>query len=262
MSAVPPSIGSVTVVCSDRRRAAAARDLGAEGEQVVAIGDDRGAVDGGQAGDGVDRAARARPPRAGSLVAGLLDSRSASARERRIQRVGNRRHDRLAPALGVGRDDQQQAAALVRAHRHGELHQDVDRVAPRRRRVEAEQRRQQRRAVGQARGALVHDLDLVRFEHRDVGELEVLAAAVLLDHDAGRAPRLRAPGRTAAACACAPHTDRTPSIRRHAEVDARAARPPARPWPARRARAAARWRTASDAASPPERRRASEIVGT
>ena len=88
----------------------------------------------------------------------------------------------------------------MRAHRDGELHEQVHGPAHERR-VEAEQRGEQRRAIRQARRLFVDDLDLVAFEHGDVDELPRFFAAVMLDdeqsgrrdfdHDAQRRNRAR-----------------------------------------------------------------------
>ena len=70
-SAAPPSIGSVTDDLLDQRRALAPRDLRAESEQFVPIGDDRRAVDRRQPGDRVDRVVdRVLPLAASVLVVG------------------------------------------------------------------------------------------------------------------------------------------------------------------------------------------------
>ena len=151
-------------------------------------------------------------------VAVLLEQ-VGQPRERRIERVGNRRHDRLAPPIGPRGDDEQRAAALVRAHRHRQLHQDVHRIAPRPRRVEPEERGQQRRAVRKARRVLVHDLHLVRLEHGDVGELQVLAAAVLLDHDQSRRGHFEHHAVRRERADAAPHRQHA-VLRRDAEMDA------------------------------------------
>ena len=70
-------------------------------------------------------------------------------REGRRHRVGDRVDDRLAPLVAARGHDEQRPAAAVRAHRHGQLHQHVDRADPGLRGVEPEQRRQQLRAIGQ-----------------------------------------------------------------------------------------------------------------
>ena len=188
-------------------------------------------------------ASTARPallPQRGRGSSAAARISSASTRERRIELVGNRRDDRVAPALGAGRDDQQQPAALVRAHRDRELHQHVDRIAPRRRRVEAEERRQQRRAIGQARRAARRRsspgppsstamlANLVCSPPRCCLTTSRPGAATSSTRQYGGSVRVRAPHRQPAA------------VRPHAEVDARALDRRARPWPAPRASAAAR----------------------
>ena len=139
-AATLPSIGSVSATRSTGWPAAAPHDLRAERQQFVAVGHDRRAVHRRQAGDRVDHALHglaAMPvwlPRPGS------SHQVAQARERGLEAVGDRLDDRVAPRGAAGRDDQQQAAAPVRAHRHGELHEHVRRLHPRTRRVEPDER--------------------------------------------------------------------------------------------------------------------------
>ena len=69
------------------------------------------------------------------------------------------------------RHDEQRAAAPVRTHRDGELHQHVHRIHLCGRRTEAEQRFKERRAVGQTRARFIQHFDLIALEHGDVDEL-------------------------------------------------------------------------------------------
>ena len=71
----------------------------------------------------------------------------------------------------------------MRAHRDGELHQNVHGSGPGRRRVVPEQRTEDRRTVGQGRGMLVHNFDLIAFEHCYIDELARLIAAVMFDDE-------------------------------------------------------------------------------
>jgi hypothetical protein len=70
----------------------------------------------------------------------------------------------------------------VGPHRDGNLHQRVDRIDPRGGRFEAQHRGQQRRAIGEAGGPIVHHLDLVALQHRHVDELTGLLAMAVLHH--------------------------------------------------------------------------------
>ena len=85
--------------------------------------------------------------------------------------VLDRMHDRLPPGVGAKGNDEQNAPAEVAAHRKRKLYLHVQRVVVHHRRVESEHGGQERRAVGNARCALVDNLDLVAFEHGDVDEL-------------------------------------------------------------------------------------------
>ncbi len=107
----------------------------------------------------------------------------------------------------------------MRPHRHGQLHEHVHRVGIERRRLEADERREQRGAVGEARRLLVHDFDLIALEHGDVQVLRRLLAAMMFDdqqarrrdfdHQAQRWNRLRRSP-----------DDQAVAVPRHAEVDA------------------------------------------
>ena len=109
-----PSIGSRDDEPLDLRPPLGASDLHAEREQLVAVVDDGGAVDGGEAGHGVDHAAeRLGRPLGRVRVLGQLRQLA----ERRLHRVRDGTHDRLAPGLVARGHHQQRAAALVRAHR-------------------------------------------------------------------------------------------------------------------------------------------------
>ena len=126
----PPSIGSVTVDLLDRRRAAPAGDLGAERQQVVAVGEQRRAVHGRQPGDHLDGRGSSASCHPRSLpVVEVLPHQLREPEKGGDCAYENRRDDRLAPAVGARRHDEQQAAAAVRAHRDRELHEHVDRVA-------------------------------------------------------------------------------------------------------------------------------------
>ena len=135
------------------------------------------------------------------------------------------------------------------------------RFDPRRRRIEAEQRRQQRRAIRQARRALVDDLDLIALEHRDVHELARLVAAVVLHHEQPRRRDLDDESTAPESCARCP---RRRALRRCARRrgGCRRARPPAPPSPVCPAAAAAAARTAADDRAASGGSSASEILGT
>ena len=155
-----------------RRRSSPPRDLRAEGQQLVVVGQQRGAVDRRQPGDRLDVAVQRVLPRRARCRVDVLPHqlRQPGKRRRHARRESACTIESRQAAVPAGTTSSS-AAAAVRAHRDGELHQHVDRIAPRRRRVEAEQRRQQRRAVGKARRVLVDELDLIAFEHGDVDEL-------------------------------------------------------------------------------------------
>jgi len=70
---------------------------------------------------------------------------------------------------------------VVRAHRQREWQEHVVRAA--RGGIEAEQCADEVRALGRQRSLRVDDLDLIAFEHRDVGELAVRIGAAVLDHE-------------------------------------------------------------------------------
>ena len=95
-------------------------------------------------------------------------------------------HERFAPFHVLRRDDEQQPAPAVCAHRNSQLNEHVDPARPRGWRIEAQERGQELRTVGQARSLLVDDLDLIAFEHSDVHELPDLPAMMLDDEQSGR----------------------------------------------------------------------------
>jgi hypothetical protein len=80
--------------------------------------------------------------------------------------------------VGPCRDNQQRPAAPVGAHRDRQFDQHVGRLAPRGRRIEADQRVDEGRAVRQRRATLVDDLDAVAFDDHDVDELARVGLAV------------------------------------------------------------------------------------
>jgi len=101
--------------------------------------------------------------------------------------VLDRMHDRLPPGVGAKGNDEQNAPAEVAAHRKRKLYLHVQRVVVHHRRVESQHGSQEGGTVGDARSALVHDLDLVAFEHGHVDELaRLVARAVLQCQEPGR----------------------------------------------------------------------------
>ena len=118
-------MGSVTTTRSTRRRAAAAHDLGAERHQLERVGDDRGAVHRREPGDRRDRTPQILLPFVTLGFGACLCDQLRQFGERRLHAVEHRRHDRLAPGLGARRHHQKRAAAMMGAHRRGQLHQHV-----------------------------------------------------------------------------------------------------------------------------------------
>ena len=149
----------------DPRPALPARDLRAETEQLVTVREHHCAVDRRQAGD-----RRCRTERV------LVATSSASRLRPRVRRTAARRHTGPAArpiraTVGSRRDHQQRSAAAVRAHRQPP-------VAPSRSPTGSTMPASRTRAATSAaagsrarRRALVHHLDLIAFEHRNVDEL-------------------------------------------------------------------------------------------
>ncbi len=202
MSASPSSIGSVTERLLDQRRALAPGDLRAERQQVVAVGDDRRRR----------RRPSVRRPRVTASASSSCHSRVAAFGRRRGEQVGQAverratrvrssdgRSSRASCPIADGTISSMPPRPCARIETASSI-RTVDGRVPVRGRVEAEQRRQQGRAVGQRRAPLVDDLDLVAFEHRDVDELAAVAAVMLddqqarggdLEHEAERRNRAR-----------------------------------------------------------------------
>ncbi len=72
------------------------------------------------------------------------------------------------------------------AHGDSYLHHCVHRLNPRCRRIEPKQRRQQCRAIGLAGGTLIHHLNLIALEHRNVDKLARFLATMMLHHQQAR----------------------------------------------------------------------------
>ncbi len=162
-------------------RAPAPHDLHPEGQELVALVDDGRAVHRGQAGDAVDRASESFAPGGeGALVDG------GRQHLRQVGEggdgVGDGARGRCVPPLAVAGDHQERAAPPVRPHGDGQLREDVGGPRGRRRRLEAEQRREQRGAVGKGGPRLVHHLDALPLQHGDGAVLVVLVAAPVLHH--------------------------------------------------------------------------------
>ncbi len=127
----------------------AAGDLRAERQHVVLIGENHGAIHGGETGHGIDGPVE---------LAGVVRRGSSQLRQNREwgrHGVGNWRHDGFAPSVAGSGNHQQRSATAVRAHGYRELHQHIDRVLrcghPGGNGFRSKQRGQQRRAIGDGR---------------------------------------------------------------------------------------------------------------
>ncbi len=198
-----------------RRLPPATRDLRAEGQQLVAIVHERRAVDRSQAGDRLNRA-RAGPPairadrRRLCCADELGELRERRARRHRASARRSTPHQSVDPAGTTSNMPPRPCARIDAAMQHEHVHRRV-RLA---RAFEAEQQLQQRRAVRHARAALVHHLQLVALEHRDVDELAD-DSAPMLDDEQPRSRRPRSRRSAAEIARVVPQTLSSPVDVRH-----------------------------------------------
>ena len=96
-----------------RRPSVPPRNLGAERQKLVSIRDHDGAVDGGDARDGVDGVGQGVLPQAIVLFTRGLANELCELSERRGDGIGNGMHERFAPFHVLRRDDERQPAPAV-----------------------------------------------------------------------------------------------------------------------------------------------------
>ena len=121
---------------------------------------------------------------------------------------------------GAGGNYQQTPAAPMCTHGDGQLHQHVDGVGPRSGRLEPEQRTEKSRAICLPGSALIHQLNLVAFEYRNVDELAGFLSAMVFDDEQPRGSDFQHEAQTRNGAGEAPNVQIV-SLMPHAQMNAR-----------------------------------------
>jgi hypothetical protein len=201
--------------------AAASRDFGAEGEDIVGGRHQRGPVDRRQPRHRLNAAAQRLLPLTLIVRTRVLHELPQFG-ECRTHGIRDRLHDGVTPGFVPRRHDHEQASAPMRSHRDRELYEHVysglgirdsgfgirdsgfvrgalisidehsripdpgSRTPHSGSRFTYQQRSEQRRTVGHRRRLLVDHLDAIALQHRNVDELGSLASAAMFDDDQAR----------------------------------------------------------------------------
>ena len=200
------------------------------------------------------RARRAPPAVAAHQAAELV--------ERRRHRVRDRPDDRVLPGVVAGRHDEQQC-------RRGRARASTRRAAPARSPSRSTTPANRSPSSDVSSGGQSGRLDacssttltLIAFEHGDVHELAGFVAAMMLDDEQPGAATSTTK-HSGGIVRIVPQTRQLVAVAPDAQMNARRARPPARPCERRRARAAGAARTSADDGASSGGRNASEIFGT
>ena len=182
-----------------------ARDLRAKSEQLITIREHHRAIDRGQPGDRLDASATAADFHGGPWPG-------------RVRQTAARLHTgpaaRSIPA--TSRFPRGPRAATRRVHGRAWRPRVAPSYSPNEPRMPANRTRAAPSAAAGSpagRTPLVHHLDLIALEHRNVDELTILVAAVVLDHQQDRAPRPRARSTGPEWCVVVPQTLKSPLSR-------------------------------------------------